>query len=188
MRALIVYATRQGLTRRIAMRLADDLVARSIPVDVFDADTPRQIDWSRYFSVCLAASVHLGHHEKEMIAFVRAHTGELERLQAAFISVSLSEATAEDPHKSDVERQRAAADVQKMIDDFVQETGWQPARTLPVAGALAYSKYNMFVRFLMKRIARKAGAPTDTSHDYEFTNWQLVDEFATELAPVGLRR
>ena len=67
-----------------------------------------------------------------------------------------------------------------MIAVFVKDTGWQPARAMPVAGALVYSKYNFFVRFVMKRIARKAGAPTDTSRDYEFTDWAALDRFVTE--------
>ena len=62
------------------------------------------------------------------------------------------------------------------------ETGWRPARVLPVAGALAYSRYNFLIRFVMKRIARKAGAPTDTSRDYEFTNWPALDTFIREGA------
>ena len=56
-----------------------------------------------------------------------------------------------------------------------------PERCLPVAGALAYSKYNIFVRFIMKRIARRAGAPTDASRDYEFTNWPALDRFVEGL-------
>jgi menaquinone-dependent protoporphyrinogen oxidase len=64
-----------------------------------------------------------------------------------------------------------------MIDVFVTETGWRPVRSLPVAGALAYSRYNVFIKFVMKRIARKAGAPTDTSRDYEFTDWAALARF-----------
>ena len=84
--------------------------------------------------------------------------------------------------RSDAERERAAADVQRMIDVFVKKTGWRPARSLPVAGALAYSRYNVFVRFIMKRIAREAGAPTDTSRDYVFTDWPALDRFVATLA------
>jgi menaquinone-dependent protoporphyrinogen oxidase len=81
-------------------------------------------------------------------------------------------------------REQAAADVQRMIDVFINDTGWRPARVLPVAGALAYSRYNFIVRFVMKQIARKAGAPTDTSRDYEFTDWAALDRFVNEsLAP-----
>jgi menaquinone-dependent protoporphyrinogen oxidase len=34
----------------------------------------------------------------------------------------------------------------------------------------------------MKRIARKAGAPTDTSRDHEFTNWPALDRFVEDMA------
>ena len=182
MRILIVYGTREGQTRRIAMRIADDLRAKNHSVDVLDASSVGAIDWSRYRAAVVASSVHVGRHAREVIAFAKRNRAELERLSAAFISVTLSEAGAEDPARSDAERQQAAADVQKMIGDFVKESGWTPARTMPVAGALTYSKYNVLVRFVMKRIARKAGAPTDTSRDYEFTNWDAVDRFAESVA------
>ena len=123
---------------------------------------------------------------------MKIHRAELERLSAAFISVTLSEAGAEDPTRTEAERRRAAGDVQKMIDDFIRESGWTPARTMPVAGALTYSKYNVLVRFIMKRISRKQGGPTDTSRDYEFTNWEAVDRFAASVAsrqsPVASRQ
>ena len=112
-----------------------------------------------------------------MIDFAKRHRAALERISAAFISVTLSEAGAEDPAQPRAEREHAAADVQRMIDVFVTETGWRPERMLPVAGALVYSKYNFFIRFVMKRIARKAGAPTDASRDYEFTDWPALDRF-----------
>lgn len=187
MRALIVYATREGQTRRIAMRIADDLRAHGSKVDVFNADSIGTLDWSKYFTACIAASVHAGKHEPEMVAFARTYRDELQRLHAAFISVTLSEATVEGFARSEDERRQAAGDVQRMIDDFVKATGWTPARTLPVAGALTYSKYNIFMRFVMKRIARKAGGPTDTSRDYEFTNWPAVEQFARELGAGGQR-
>jgi menaquinone-dependent protoporphyrinogen oxidase len=129
----------------------------------------------------VAASVHAGHHEPEMIAFVKRHRQALERLGAAFLSVTLSEAGAEDVRAPRESREQAAADAQRMIEVFEQETGWRPARVLPVAGALAYSQYNFFIRFVMKRIARKAGAPTDASRDYEFTDWSTLDSFIRDV-------
>jgi menaquinone-dependent protoporphyrinogen oxidase len=67
-----------------------------------------------------------------------------------------------------------------MIDVFVQETGWRPPYVLPVAGALAYSKYNFFIKLIMKTISRMAGGPTDTSRDYEFTDWVALDRFVLD--------
>lgn len=182
MRAAILFATREGHTRKIADRIAADLRALGVEADLFDVRATAAIDWAGYSTACVAASVHVGHHEPEMIAFVRRHREALERLAAPFISVTLSDAGAEDPKRTAAERREAAADAQRMIDVFVGETGWRPDRALPVAGALTYSKYNFLVRFVMKRIARQAGAPTDASRDYEFTDWRAVDRFAATLA------
>ena len=184
-RVALFFATREGHTGRIAERIACDLRARLVDADVFDLfnvkDWESKLDWSQYTTACVASSVHIGHHEPAIIAFVKRHRRELEQLDAAFVSVTLSEAGAEDPMASPERRQQAARDVQGMIDRFVQETGWRPARVLPVAGALAYTRYNVMVRFVMKRIARKAGAPTDTSRDYEFTDWPALDRFVGDL-------
>jgi menaquinone-dependent protoporphyrinogen oxidase len=181
MRAVIFYATREGHTRRIAEHVASELRRDMHAVELYDVKTAAgPIDWPPYDWACVAASVHAGHHEPEMIAFVKHHRQTLERLGAAFLSVTLSEAGAEDVRAPKERRERAAADAQQMIDVFLQETGWRPERVLPVAGALAYSRYNFLIRFVMKRIARKAGAPTDTSRDYEFTDWSKLDSFIRE--------
>jgi len=183
MRTVVFYATREGHTRRVAEHIASDLRALGHEVEIYDVKAVAEsIDWPPYDWACVAASVHAGHHEPEVIAFVKRHRQALERLQAAFLSVTLSEAGAEDVGATKERRAQSAAEVQQMIDVFVQETGWRPARVLPVAGALAYSRYNFLIRFVMKRIARKAGAPTDTSRDYEFTNWPTLDVFIREGA------
>ena len=57
-----------------------------------------------------------------------------------------------------------------------------PARIVSVAGRLAYREYGFFIRWVMKRIAKKEGAPTDTSRDYELTNWGEVDALARDMA------
>jgi menaquinone-dependent protoporphyrinogen oxidase len=174
MKAVVFYATREGQARRVAERVAADLRARQTGVDVFDVRTlPPRIDWTPYDFACVVASVHA-------VRFVTDYRNELQRAGAVFLSLTLSEAGVEDPAKPRELREQSRADVQRMIDVFLAETGWRPERILPVAGALAYSKYNMFIRFVMKRIARKAGAPTDTSRDYEFTDWAAIDRFVAE--------
>ena len=51
-----------------------------------------------------------------------------------------------------------------------------------VAGALAYTRYNRLTRWAMKRIVTKAHGDTDTSRDYEYTDWNDVRRFAGEFA------
>ena len=178
MRVAIFYATREGQTRRIAEHIAAELRSQSVDADVFNVRRLHaQLDWASYSTACIAASVHAGHHEPEMITFVKNHRFDLERLSAAFLSVTLSEAGAEDVTQSFERRQQSAADAHRMVGVFVEETGWRPAHALCVAGALNYSRYNFFIKLVMKHIARKAGAPTDTSRDYEFTDWPALDQF-----------
>jgi menaquinone-dependent protoporphyrinogen oxidase len=95
--------------------------------------------------------------------------------------VTLSEAGVERPESTAEERAQCEADVQKMMEDFFEETGWRPKLVLPVAGALLYSRYNFVVRFVMKRIAKKMRAGTDTSRDYDYTDWGALDRFAARL-------
>ena len=69
-----------------------------------------------------------------------------------------------------------------MLKRFFDETGWRPTVVMPVAGALSYSHYNFLVRFVMKQIAKKEGSGTDTSRDYEYTDWDALDAFVKEFA------
>jgi menaquinone-dependent protoporphyrinogen oxidase len=179
----VVYATREGQTRRIAEHLAATLRTRGFAVDVLDVahDVTADFDAARYAAVVVAASVHIGKHERTMVQFVKAHRAALERMPSAFLSVSLSEAGAEDVHATTERRERATANVMKLVDVFLRETGWSPTHTHPVAGALLYRQYGAIVRFAMRFIARQVGGTTDTSRDHEYTDWQALDRFADEL-------
>jgi menaquinone-dependent protoporphyrinogen oxidase len=181
MRAAVFYATREGQGKRVAEHVAKSLRALEYDVDICNVkDSPESIDLQPYDVAFVIASVHLGHHEREVVRFVRSHRLDLLRLGAPFLSLTLSEAGAEDPAAPPEKRILAAADARRMVDVFVQETGWRPAYVLPVAGALAYSKYNFLIKLIMKAIAMKAGGPTDTSRDYEFTDWAALDRFVLE--------
>jgi menaquinone-dependent protoporphyrinogen oxidase len=149
------------------------------------AHIPEDFSLENYSAAFLAASVHSGRHEKEMLEFVKRHIEELDRLPTAFLSVSLSEAGAEDPKAPRDVRARAVLDTRKMIESFLTETGWRPTEVRAVAGALMYSKYGFLMRYIMRRIAQKAGADTDTSRDYEYTDWTVVEALVENLTPAG---
>ncbi len=181
-RAAVFFATKEGHTQEIAERIMLDLRKGGFDVDLHDVRIPLAFDLSQYCAAVLAASVHQGNHEKEMIRFVRDHRSELERVPTAFISVTLSEAGAERRETTPAEHIQFVADVNKMLDTFFKQTEWYPTYVKPVAGALTYSKYNFFIRFIMKRIARKQRADADTSRDYDYTNWIELDKFVENLA------
>jgi menaquinone-dependent protoporphyrinogen oxidase len=181
---LILYATREGQTRRIASRIAESLGGRGFTVDVIDVGRPLpgDFDLARYGGAVLAASIHIGKHEKTMVQFVKAHRTALERLPTTFLSVSLSQAGADDMNRTVEQRSRSAAEVKKTIDLFLRITGWRPGRVHPVAGALLYRQYRPMIRLVMRIISRMAGGSTDTSRDHEYTDWKAVTRFADEFA------
>ena len=184
MRAAVFYATREGQAQRVAERVAHDVRSRGVAIDLVNVkDIGGAIDWSGYNAAFVVASVHAGHHEKEMIAFVKTWKDELVRLHAPFLSLTLSQAGAERTSNTPAQRETAHADALRMIEDFTKATGWRPEHALTVAGALAYSKYNFFVKWIMKRIASKAGFDSPATRDYEFTNWRAVDRFVEEYSP-----
>ena len=47
---------------------------------------------------------------------------------------------------------------------------------------MAYRKYNPFLRWFMKRASKAAGGPTETSRDYEMTDWSQVERFVEGFA------
>jgi menaquinone-dependent protoporphyrinogen oxidase len=180
---LILYATREGHTQLVANHVAETLHGRNLPtVTMCAKDATKELKVGDYSAALLAASVHVGKHEPELVDFVIQHRADLERLPTAFISVSMSEAGAEDLQASNERRLEAADNVQHTIDRFCRQTGWRPERIKPVAGALLYTQYGVLTRLVMKFISKRAGGPTDTSRDYDFTNWKALARFAEEFA------
>lgn len=179
---LIAYATREGHTRTIADHIARALRARgreATLLDAGEADGPLHVE--DYEAAILAASVHMGKHEKEMERLIVREREALERLPTAFLSVSLAEAGVENPDQPDERRTEAARELASITDALFEKTGWHPDRTQPVAGALMYSQYNLLVRWVMRRIAQKEGGSTDTSRDHVYTDWAALDRFVDDF-------
>lgn len=178
----IAYATVEGQSARIAERIA--AVARRAgwnptvaDLAALAGDDPAEPLPPGGDAAILVASVHLGHHADVVETFVRGHRDWLAARPCAFFSVSLGAAS---------ERAESRAGAREILDRFLAACAWQPLLARPVAGALAYSRYGFWKRLLMRRIARSEGGPTDTRHDYEYTDWaelaQAVRGFLADAA------
>lgn len=179
----IFYATRQGHALRVAWHVADYFRAQGFEADVWPViDVPNDLDLQQYAGLIVTASVHMGRHEPEMTRFVREHLAEIDARRNAFITITLSQAGVERVGATDADRSRSAADVFKMTEQFILETGWRPQRIHPVAGALLYTRYNPLLRLVMKWISRKAGGSTDTTRDHVYTDWAGLDRLAEVVA------
>lgn len=170
----VCYGTGEGQTAKVADRLVDRFRERGHAADAVDVSTlDSEFDLDDADAVVVGASIHVGKHQSEIREFVRSSREVLEARPTAFFQVCLTAARSDDESK---------AITAEYVDSFVEETGWQPDRIATFGGALRYSEYGFLERLMMKRIARDATGDTDTSRDYEYTDWAEVDQFASDIA------
>jgi menaquinone-dependent protoporphyrinogen oxidase len=174
---LIVYATREGQTEKVAAQVQQYLENANHRVRLVNAQDRAAldaIDLQAFDQLIFGASMHAGGLEKEIVSFINTHQDEIRAKERSFFLVLLSAATKD--------KGRREASLQEAANRMVEKLRVTFEDTEMIAGALMYSKYPLPVRWIMKRIARQTGEATDTSKDYEYTDWQQVKQYAMRLA------
>ena len=176
MKFLLIYGTTEGQTRKVSSFVAEHLAQQGQESQVTDAIDAAAADPREFDAVIIAASLHAGRYQSAIVHFVKDHLAAIGARPNAFISVSLAAASDDEDDLRGLER---------CVAEFAHQTGWTPDRTHHVAGAFRYSSYDFLKRWAMKYIAYRKGAPTDTSRDYELTDWtdlaRFVDTLVREL-------
>jgi menaquinone-dependent protoporphyrinogen oxidase len=170
-RLLVVYGTTEGHTRKVAGAMRETLHGLGAQTDVVSADEAPSPD--PYDAVIVAASVHGGQYQRAVRRWVRTHAETLAGKPSAFVSVCLGVLEHDE---------KTTWDLRDTVDRFLASTGWRPGAVKLVAGALPYTHYSWLTRFIMKRIVAKAGGDTDTTRDYEYTDWKDLRQFVTDFA------
>ncbi|HET9386093.1 MAG TPA: menaquinone-dependent protoporphyrinogen IX dehydrogenase [Gemmatimonadales bacterium] len=177
---LVVYGTTDGHTRKIAQVLAENLRAQFCSVDVVDsAGQLRGLSPEGYDGVIVTASVHIGSYQRAVAGWVRRHAKTLNLMPTAFLSVCLAVLQKETKPRQELLR---------IMRRFLDRAGWRPTITKMVAGALLYTRYTWLKRMMMKRIVAKAGGDTDTTRDFEYTDWNDLRDFAGDFAELAARQ
>lgn len=168
-RVLVLYGTNYGQTAKIATRVASLIEGSGAAVTCHEVrELPSDVSVDAYDGVIVGASVIRGRHQRAVQEFVSEHYNILNRMPSAFISVSGSAASPDE---------RGRADARRCAEAFLRATHWRPAMTELIGGGMAYTKYGVLLRWIMKQIAKRNGGPTDTSCDHELTDWEQVARF-----------
>ncbi len=161
---LIVYATTEGQTRKVARFCADELAGMGEGVELLPAAEARaeDTDTRAYDALILAGSVHAGRYQSDLVDFARTHAGGLNTARTLFLSVSLA-AAGEDPDDW--------KGLEEGVSRFTAKTGWTPGRVVHVAGAFRFSEYDFFKSWAMRWIAAQKDQEIDPHKDKEYTDW-----------------
>jgi menaquinone-dependent protoporphyrinogen oxidase len=171
--ALVIYGTTDGHTARIANAIGDTLRSRGLVVDVLNAKQAKWTSCIGYDAVVIAASLHARGYQEPVRAWLRRNAAGLTGRPSAFVSVCLG--VLEKKASTDRELVRIAHEL------FTAAT-WRPDSWTIVAGALPWTRYGWLKKRVMRRIVAKAGGDTDTTRDFEYTDWTALRGFITTFA------
>lgn len=170
---LIIYGTKEGQTAKISEKIGEIICQRGFQTDIYDAaKVPPTFQFAGYKAALIGSSIHMAQWSAHAIDFARSYKTQLVKVPSAFFSVSMSAVGAPegDPVK-----------VNPLIQKFFNQSGWHPNVVGNFAGALMYTKYGYFTRWLMILINGWRLGASDTSRDIEFTDWKQVAKFTEDF-------
>ena len=166
MRILVLYATTDGQTRKIARHAMAVLSGIGHGVELMNVTEAEGLDLTRYDRAILAGSLHAGGYQPALAGFAKAEAMRLNAMPTLFLAVSLS-AAGDDP-----EDWKGLNDC---LQRFLAETGWTPGYIEHVAGAFRFSEYGYFRTWAMRRIAAAKDPELQAGQDKEYTDWAALD-------------
>ena len=174
MQIAVLYGSTEGHTAHVAAAIEKTLQDSAQKVDIHHVQAiPQGFDLTQYDGIIVGASIHAGTYQNYVIEWVHNHLAVLQNKPSAFFSVCLTQ------KETTLESQE---EVRGYIETFKSTTGWQPEQVGSFAGALPFTRYGFFKRWMMKRIIKqKDGDEADTSRDYIYTDWDDVSTFAIEF-------
>ena len=171
---LLLYATRDGQSRRIAEHIAARLAAAGITAPPRDLGVglPAPAELAAAGLVVVVAAVRYGRHLPQAERFLAVCRTLPARVRLVLLSVNL---TARKPGKG-------TEAGNPYLRKAIARHRLTPAYAAAVAGRLDYQRYGWLDRQLIRLIMRLTGGPTDPRACVEFTAWDAVDGIARTIA------
>ena len=167
---LFLYSTTDGHTKRICEYIGNILKQQNheIKIEPISLELKKL---SEYDAIILGASIRYGKHQKSVFNFINKHKDLLETKKSAFFSVNVVARKSE----------KNSPNTNPYMKKFLKTSNWQPNKLGVFAGKVDYPSYKFFDKYNIKMIMWITKGPTDTSQSYEFTDWNVVENFAKTL-------
>lgn len=171
MRTVIFYLTHDGQTRKIAEHLAEQLQDETTVLCLRESAQFTTEKLAEFDLIVIGASIRYGHFDPLLERFIAKHSALLNQKRSAFFSVNLTARKAN----------RNTPETNTYTRKLLSRIEWTPTLIEVFAGALRYPSYRWFDRVMIRFIMKITGGETDTSREYEYTDWEQVREFAKRL-------
>ena len=168
---LILYSTTDGHTLTICKRLQQTIEQAGNRVSLLALDDAGATELESFDKIVLGASIRYGKHRPQVFEFIKANLPVIDRKPNAFFTVNI---VARKPAKSSPE-------TNPYMRKFLAQTPWRPGKLAVFAGRLNYPRYGFFDRQMIRFIMLLTHGPTDPATVVEFTDWQRVEEFASQI-------
>ena len=173
-KTLIIYSTVDYHTKRISEFIAKYLDSEE-SIKIVNLEDINDYNLNHYDKILLGASIRYGKFRKELYEFIKSNRNLLDKKITCFFGVNLVARKVE----------KNSPDTNPYIIKFLEKSNWKPQIIDVFAGNLEYSKYKFFDKFIIKFIMWMTDGPTDTSKDYDFTDWDSVEVFAKKLNSIN---
>ena len=168
MKSLILYSTTDGHTKKISEFIK---LNSKQNFQILSIDETKNINLSNYDMIVIGASIRYGNHSSKVFKFINQNIEVLKKIKNAFFSVNV------------VARKigKNTPDTNPYIKKFIRKSNWVPMKLGVFAGKVDYPNYNFVNKAIIRFIMFITKGPTDTSQSYEFTNWDDIKSFVSEL-------
>ena len=166
---LIVYASRAGSTGEVAKAVGQTLSEMGASVDVQSVVDVN--DLSHYQAVIVGSAIRMGRWLPEAVGFVKKHRDELSLVPTAYFVVcgTMKDDTPENRKK-----------VLAYLDPVRKATpNIEPMDIGLFAGVIDFSKLSFMDKSMLKIKGASEG---------DFRNWAAIKKWATDVAPMLLRK
>ena len=164
MSVLVVYATIEGQTGKIAEFAEAEIAKTGADVALVDADEIEEIEFDGVDAVVLAAPVHERRHPRGFEAFLVANKGQLGRRRTMLLSVSLNAAFPE-----------GVEEAQEYVTEMTMRTEFTPDVTVLVPGAVRQAAYDYYSKQVLEHvILGDRDFDPSSGEDHEFTDWDVL--------------
>ncbi|MGD8940030.1 MAG: menaquinone-dependent protoporphyrinogen IX dehydrogenase [Gammaproteobacteria bacterium] len=173
MNILILFATKEGQTEKIAHFIAEVIRHHGHQATTqLGEHLPNDFSTDPFDAAIIGGSIHMGKYPGYLKKFIIEHSDWLNQVPSSFFTVCMAINSANEKEQTEA---------RSFGPNFVKDTNWQPNLIETFAGAVKYTQYGFITRKIMQIISKKEGGNTDTSQDHEYTNWEAVTQFTEQF-------